>query len=50
MKTEKDLNLYETPEMDVIELLLEQSILTVSEGQGDQDDPDVTIPGMGWGN
>jgi hypothetical protein len=47
MKTEKDQNPYETPQMSVVELLLEQAILQAS---GDPDDPTVTNPDMGWGN
>lgn len=45
MKTEKDQNSYETPQMSVVELLFEQAILQAS---GDPDDPTVTNPGMGW--
>ena len=47
MKTEKDLNLYEAPQMSVVELILEQTIL---QGSVDSDDPTVTNPGMGWGD
>ena len=47
MKTEQSLNLYETPQMSVVELLLEQTILQVSGD--DPDDPTITNPGMGWG-
>ena len=47
MKTEKDQNPYEVPQMSVVELLLEQAILQAS---GDPDDPTVTNPGMGWGD
>ena len=47
MKTEKDQNPYEAPQMSVVELLLDQAILQAS---GDPDDPTVTNPGMGWGD
>ena len=47
MKTEKDQNPYEAPQMSVVELLLEQAILQAS---GDPDNPTVTNPGMGWGD
>ena len=47
MKTEKDQNPYEAPQMSVVELLLEQTILQAS---GDPDNPTVTNPGMGWGD
>ena len=35
---------YETPQAEVINLELEQAVLQGSE----KDDPDITIPGMGW--
>ena len=47
MKTEKDQNPYEAPQMSVVELLLEQAILQTS---GEPDNPTVTNPGMGWGD
>lgn len=43
MKREKDSPIYEAPEIRVIELILEQLILTSS-------DPSVTNPDMGWGD
>lgn len=43
MKIEKDINLYVAPQMSVIELLLEQTILQTSG------DPEITNPDMGWG-
>ena len=43
MKNEKDLSVYEAPQTRVVELVLEQSILTSSG-----DDPIVTNPDMGW--
>ena len=47
MKNKKDRNIYETPQMDFVELLLEQSILQTSGGE---EDLKITIPTMGWDN
>ena len=47
MKTEKNLNRYEAPQVSVVELILEQTILQASINP---DDPTVTNPGMGWGD
>lgn len=47
MKREKNLNLYEAPQMSVVELIHEQTILQASI---DLDDPTVTNPDMGWGD
>lgn len=44
MKTEKNQNLYDKPQMNVVELVLEQCILQTSG------DPDVTNPDMRWGD
>jgi hypothetical protein len=49
MKTEKDQNPYENPQMSVVELLLEQTILQASGDPDDSDAPTITNPGMGWG-
>ena len=43
MKIEKELVVYETPQIRVIELVLEQAVLSAS-------DPTVTNPEMGWGD
>ena len=50
MKTEKNQNPYEAPQMSVVELLLEQTILQASGDPDDSDDPTITNPGMGWGD
>lgn len=41
MKSERELTVYETPQMSVVELLLEQAVLSTS-------DPTITNPDMGW--
>ena len=41
MKNEKEFSIYETPQMEVIELILEQAVLSAS-------DPTITNPDMGW--
>lgn len=43
MKMEKELSVYETPQMNVVELVLEQAVLSAS-------DPTITNPDMGWGD
>ena len=40
---EKELSVYETPQMNVVELVLEQAVLSAS-------DPTITNPDMGWGD
>ena len=42
MRIAKELLAYETPQMSVIELVLEQAVLSAS-------DPTITNPNMGWG-
>ena len=41
MKNERELLVYETPQMMVVELVLEQAVLSAS-------DPTITNPDMGW--
>jgi hypothetical protein len=41
MKSERELFVYETPQMNVVELVLEQAVLSAS-------DPTITNPDMGW--
>jgi hypothetical protein len=41
MKSERELFIYETPRMSVVELVLEQAVLSAS-------DPTITNPDMGW--
>ena len=41
MKGEREFSIYETPQMEVIELILEQAVLSAS-------DPTITNPDMGW--
>ena len=43
MKSERELSVYETPLMSVVELVLEQAVLSAS-------DPNITNPDMGWGD
>ena len=38
------MNLYDTPQITVVKLVLEQSVLQSSG------DPDITNPDMGWDN
>ena len=41
MKSERELFVYETPQMNFVELVLEQAVLSAS-------DPTITNPDMGW--
>jgi|MGYP003296801032 hypothetical protein len=41
MKSERELFVYETPQISVVELVLEQTVLSAS-------DPTITNPDMGW--
>ena len=43
MKSERELFVYETPQMSVVELVLEQAVLSAS-------DLTITNPDMGWGD
>lgn len=43
MRNERELSVYETPQINIIELQLEQAVLQGS-------DPTVTNPDMGWGD
>lgn len=41
MRSERELSVYETPQINIIELQLEQAVLSAS-------DPTITNPDMGW--
>ena len=40
---------YETPEVKMVVVEVEQGFALSPGGSGEENNPDVTIPGMGWG-